>query len=130
MAKDLELANEREEFALLEFLLSIAAAFPSNEYVPVLCTILNHLNPRIPNENIVSLLSKLADERALPVLKKAAYANLLSDEGRHLNRKCVWALWKIGTPKALEILKDIAVNSPFESVREDAYEAIEDFTEL
>ena len=56
----------------------------------------------------MSALDEIADPRSVPFLVEAMWWTPDWDEYLQLAKKCVWALARIGTPEALEALRDAA----------------------
>lgn len=53
-------------------------------------------------ENIVGLLEEAADPKSIDILYNTAINIPDYDEMRALAKKCIWALWAIDTPEAIE----------------------------
>jgi HEAT repeat protein len=127
-----EVIQELEKYALnpkypgASFLMIAAWYNCSLEYVPILCQILNSENHNGLHENVVEILDKLRDERAIPALSKALTYRWSYDEWLNVPRKSLLALSEIGTPEAMMIIKE-ATQSPEELIREDATMILENW---
>jgi HEAT repeat protein len=87
---------------------------------------LNSENHNGLHENVVEILDKLRDERAIPALSKALTYRWSYDEWLNVPRKSLLALSEIGTPEAMMIIKE-ATQSPEELIREDATMILENW---
>jgi hypothetical protein len=102
-----------------------AQSNPSNEYVPLLCAILDLAHPRGPNENIIELLTDLEDPRSVPSLVRALDYRHETDAGIQVPIRALNALAKIGTDEAIAAI-DAARNSDEELIRDEAELLLED----
>jgi len=79
-------------------------------FVEILCQLLEE-NWHIKHEDIALILQEAKDARAIEALyntaqKKLDYLDY--DDTCQLSRKCIWALWQIGTEEAVEKIKLLA----------------------
>ena len=92
---------------------------PSPMYLEALCKILEYPESCAWHEGIVDILYDLADERAVPYLKKALDFDFPSDPGRNLGIKILETLDKIGTSEAIGIIEECRTSTSPE-IRETA----------
>jgi len=95
----------------LQILILIALKSPSNVYTEILCRILDVASPEMNNDDVVDLLDDLSDPRSIHSLVKAAKREWEGDEYKHINKKCVWALKRIGTTEAENGLRELSKSS-------------------
>ena len=76
--------------------------------MPILCSVLHRQLFDVSSDDIVTALGEIADPRSVPFLVEAMWWTPDWDEYQQLAKKCVWALARIGTPDALEALRDAA----------------------
>jgi hypothetical protein len=65
------------------------------------------------HENIARWLQDLADPRAIPTLRRVAEMHFeyrAYDDYGALSRKCLWALTAIGTPDAVEAIRELTAS--------------------
>ena len=93
-----------------EFYILAAQRKPRNEYVDILCRILELGDANAPNENIIELLIDLEDERSVAALKKAIGYRFDVDPGLQIPKKALEGLCAIGTKEAIDILERISKN--------------------
>ncbi len=105
---------EKRLWANSEFWILAAQLKPSNEYVDILCKILELEDAHAPNENIIELLTDLEDERSTAALKKAINYRFDFDQGLQIPRKALEALCSVGTKEAKNILEQISKDSDSE----------------
>ena len=103
----------------------IAALYrPSRNYTATLCEVLDERREDINNEDIVDALDRISEPASVPALRRALTFVPDTDEFGQLARKAVWALDGIGTPEALEAIRDeVTPDLPFKVV-EAAEEAL------
>lgn len=96
----------------------IAAQFvPSRNYTATLCEVLDERRDDINNEDIVDAINEGQEPAAVPALRRAVRWIPEHDEDGQLARKAVWALSRIGTPEALEAIRDeVTPELPFKVV--------------
>jgi len=130
LAKDVELHAEtidrllRQEWeaqnwGMVQSLVVIAMLRPSGRYVDLLCRMLDELHPEVLHEDVAELLFDIGDERSVPSLVRALQAELPGDHFHGLNKKCIWALGKIGTNDAIRAI-EACLCSEHEEIREAA----------
>jgi len=81
-----------------------------SDYTEILCQLLV-ADWHIKHEDIAFILEDIRDPLAVDYLYIAAQKNLeyLSyDDSRQLAKKCIWALWKIGTEEAIAKIEQLA----------------------
>lgn len=122
--ESLERAKASDDWDSLALLVVAALDFQDKRMVPVLTEILVALNARMNNEDVVELLGDIGDERAVPALSRALEAEFDFDEFHWLNVKAIWALERIGTESAIEVIKR-SVDSPFQEVRRAARDVLD-----
>jgi hypothetical protein len=108
IAGQLSTSAEEEDWGRFSRYVVAAMHHPDRSYVPILCSVLDRQLPEVNNEDVVSLLDGIADPRSVPCLVKAMWWEPDWDEYLQLAKKCVWALARIGTPEAIEALRDAA----------------------
>ena len=108
IAAELSTSAEEEDWGRFGRYVVAAMHHPGKSYVPVLCSVLSRQLSEVNNEDVVSLLDDITDPRSVPFLVEAMWWTPDWDEYQQLAKKCVWALARIGTPDALEALRDAA----------------------
>jgi hypothetical protein len=94
-----------------------AQIVPSRNYTATLCEVLDERRDTINNEDIVDALNEGQEPAAVPCLRRAVRWIPEDDEDGQLARKAVWALNRIGTPEALEAIRDeVTSDLPFKVV--------------
>lgn len=91
-----------------------AFRYPSNAMASVLCEVLGQRLEDINNEDVVDVLAEIADPAAVGVLEDTIHWQPSWDEFHWLAVKAVWALARIGTLEALQVLRDTASIGPVE----------------
>jgi hypothetical protein len=105
---------ENKNFDGMQVLVLAALKSPSKVYTHVLCKVLDLASSKINNDDVVDLLDDIGDPESVQSLMAAAKRDWELDEFKHINKKCVWALKKIGTVNARAALNELALNSPKE----------------
>jgi len=78
-----------------------------SSYIEILCQLLKE-EWHIKHEDIVSILEDIKDPKAIDILYDIAQRKFnyyIRDEKYPLARRCIWALWKIGTEEAIYKIK-------------------------
>jgi HEAT repeat protein len=112
-------AAKRHDWQAVQNLVVCAFARPSNKYVKILCELLERAEPDLNNEDIVDLLSAIANPLSMDTLSACLDKEYPNDKDRFVNQKIIWALTRIHTPQASNILAR-AAKSPVDSIREEA----------
>ena len=100
---------EAEDWGRFEQYVVAAMHHPDPRYVPILCPVLQRQDSqREQRRHRRPLLDEIADPRSVPFLVEAMWWKPDWDEYLQLAKKCVWALARIGTPEAIEALRDAA----------------------
>jgi HEAT repeat protein len=107
------------------FWLNAAQEHPALSYLDPLCAILSIGESSIWHEVIIQTLAELRNERAVPALEKALDYDFDTDAFNRIAVESLNALAKIGTDKAINLIKE-ASNSPIERVREEAILILEE----
>jgi hypothetical protein len=113
------LRSTRESGDWLGFELYVIAAqiVPSRNYTATLCEVLDERRDDINNEDIVDALNEGQEPAAVPCLRRAVRWIPEDDEDGQLARKAVWALNRIGTPEAMDAIRDeVTPELPFKVV--------------
>ena len=118
------LRSERtaRNYDILQSLVVAAVNYPSKKYVVPLCDLLYEFKEEMNNEDIVDTLYELQDESCIPVLSWASRKEIKGDHYHHFNRKCIEALFHIGTKDSVYALQSEANDNPFEESRRTAAE--------
>jgi HEAT repeat protein len=74
-------------------------------------------------EYIVDVLAEIKDPESIDCLEQTIWWEPTWDDYRGLAKKAIWALSAIGTPEALDVLRDAATTESSE-VREAAIEEL------
>ena len=119
IAEGLASSASSDDWSAFERYLLAASRHPDGSMVSVLCDVLGRQLDEVNNDDIVDVLAVIADPAAVGCLEETMWWQPPWDEYRSLAVKCVWALAAIGTPEALEVLRDAASTAPAE-VREAA----------
>lgn len=108
----LRVALESEDWDAFEAYLGAAYLYPSRVMTPLLCTVLDRHDRRVPNEDLLEVLTAIADERSVGSLVRALRWEPEWDEFKAIAVKCIWALAAVGTPEAMAALVDASVEGP------------------
>ena len=108
IAEGLAGSADADEWGRFEQYVFAATRHPDSRYVPILCSVLQQRDLNVNFEDIVTALDEIADPRSVPFLVDAMWWRPDWDEYLQLAKKCVWALARIGTPEAIEALRDAA----------------------
>jgi hypothetical protein len=100
-------AFSRKDWISLQYLVIGASRHPDRSYTPTLCAILDEMNQKMTNEDVVQVLDIIADERSIPCLRRAVDTDFEWDIAHHFNMKCIWALERIGTAEAKAALEEV-----------------------
>ena len=115
----LETAYREQDWNAMQSLVACAFAKPSDVYVPILCNLLESANPELNIEDVANLLGEIASSDSVFTLSNLVERDFPSDEGHFVNQKIIWALGKIRTPEAIQVLHK-AAQSQTETIREEA----------
>jgi HEAT repeat protein len=109
----------------LKVLLWVHAAItrPSAGLVEPLCELLSVRDGYLQHEWVADLLGEIGDPRAIPALRDACSFDVAGDVFRSLPKRCLEALAAIGTPSAMEVVRE-QLASPWVEVREEARELL------
>lgn len=102
-------SDDGDEFA--SFVLVAAWSNLSCDYCPALCRILELERCNGQHEQAVELLAEVGDARAIPSLTKAVDYRWSYDEWLNVPRKALQALFAIGTPESLAVIRHAAGSS-------------------
>ena len=108
VADGLRRCADAEDWSRFEQYVYVASRHPDPRYVDVLCHALLRHDLNVSFDDIVVALGEIADPRSVPFLVDAMWWRPDWDEYLQLAKKCVWALARIGTPEAIEALRDAA----------------------
>jgi len=104
----LEAINEqcdRKNWGALFRLIGIIHYSPSKKFTRILCEILDNHKEQGIAENVVDALFSIEDESSILALTRSLDYYEPGDDDRHLNRKIIDTLLKIGTPDAIASIK-------------------------
>ena len=104
----LEAINEqfdRKNWGALFRLIGIIHYSPSKKFTRILCEILDNHKEQGIAENVVDALFSVEDESSILALTRSLDYYEPGDDDRHLNRKIIDTLLKIGTPDAIASIK-------------------------
>ena len=77
-------------------------------FVEILCQLLEE-DWHIEHEDIVSIFEDIREPKSIDALYKTAqkkqFDYYIRDEDYPLARRCIWALWKIGTEEAIDKIR-------------------------
>ena len=108
-----------EDWDSFERYVIAASRHPHRSMSGVLCDVLDRQLDTLNSEDIVEVLGMIADPETVQCLENALHWEPPWDEYRQLAKKAVWALGSIGTPEAMEVLRDAASTASAE-IREAA----------
>jgi HEAT repeat protein len=123
IAAALNRASEREDWETFERYLTAAFRHPSRSYTKVLCEVLSRHDEDLNFEYIVDVLAEIKDPESIDCLEQTIWWEPSWDDYRGLAKKAIWALSAIGTPEALDVLRDAATTESSE-IREAAVEEL------
>jgi hypothetical protein len=125
IAESLRSTRERGDWLGFELYVIAAQHHPSAAYTETLCAVLDERREDINNEDIVDALNEGQDPAAVPCLRRAVRWVPESDEFGQQPRKVVWALQRIGTPEALDAIREEVTPDLPENVVDAAQRALE-----
>ncbi len=96
---------------------------PSAGLVETLCELLSVRDRYLQHEWVAEILGEIGDPRAVPALRDACSFDVPGDASRSLPKRCLEALAAIGTPSAMEAVRQ-QLASPRVEVREEARELL------
>jgi HEAT repeat protein len=99
--------------------LHAAIARPSAELVEPLCELLSVRDGYLQHEWVAETLGEIGDPRAIPALSDACSFDLRGDIFRSLAKRCLQAMFEIGTPATLAAI-EAKLSSPWPEVRCEA----------
>ena len=123
----LEAINEQfdgKNWGALFRLIGIIHYSPSKKFTRILCEILDNHKEQGIAENVVDALFSVEDESSILALTRSLDYYEPGDDDRHLNRKIIDTLLKIGTPDATASIK-LALNNDDPIIREAAQAALD-----
>ena len=111
----------------IQVLLWLHAAItrPSAGLVGPLCELLSVRDGYIQHEWVAETLGEIGDPRAIPALSETCSFDVRGDEFRSLPKRCLQALYEIGTPAALAAI-ETQLSSPWPEVRWEAADLLSD----
>lgn len=118
--------KNRKDWGNLCVLIWAVQQFPSPSFTPLLCDLLDNRASDDLLEAIADALFEISDERSVPSLLQALDYYVPGDDDHHFNKKCLYALSKIDTKKAVDGIKATLQekttgnfeDSPLEQMRE------------
>ncbi len=110
---------DRKNWGALFRLIGIIHYIPNKEFTPILCEILDNHKEQGIAENVVDALFEIGDESSVSALVRSLDYYEPGDDDRHLNRKIIDTLSRIGTQDAIDLIKQ-ALGSEDEIIREAA----------
>jgi HEAT repeat protein len=102
--------NEQNWSCLFKLIFAVQA-FPHRKFTPILTFLLDNHRERGYSENIVDALFDINDEQSIPSLIRLLDYYEPGDDDRHVNKKAIYVLARIGTSDAIKGLKIAASNS-------------------
>jgi HEAT repeat protein len=99
--------------------LHAAFARPSAGLVEPLCELLSVRDRYLQHEWVAETLGEMGDPRAIPALSDACSFDVDGDVFRSLAKRCLQAMYEIGTPAALAAI-EAQLSSPWPEVRWEA----------
>ena len=106
IAAGLRATRESGDWLAFETYVIAAQTHPSPSYTETLCAVLDERHEDINNEDIVDALNEGQDPAAVPSLRRAVTWVPDTDEFGQQPRKVVWALNRIGTPEAMQAIRE------------------------
>lgn len=103
----------------VELWLHAAMTRPSGGLVGPLCELLDVRDGYLQHEWVAETLGKIGDPRAVPALSDACTFDARGDAFRSLPKRCLQALYEIGTPAALKAI-EAQLSSRWPEVRWEA----------
>jgi hypothetical protein len=116
-------AKLKNVFALTNLIWAIPTSASTN-FTVILCSLLENKKEGSYMEAIVDALIDAKDQKSISSLKKVLNHYEAGDDDFNFNRKVLWALERIGTIEAFEVIK-LALNNENEFIREYAKEILE-----
>jgi HEAT repeat protein len=108
IARGLRRTQQAEDWPLFERYARAAFYHPSPAYASLLCEVLARQSDDVNNEDLVDTLAEIADPTSVDCLREAMRWDPPWDEFGQLARKAVWALAAIGTPEAMDVIREAA----------------------
>lgn len=108
VAEGLRQTRQSEHWPMFERYARAAFYHPSPAYTPMLCEVLARRNDDVNNEDLVDTLAEIADPASVECLREIMHWDPPWDEFGQLARKAVWALAAIGTPEAMDAVREAA----------------------
>jgi HEAT repeat protein len=105
--------------------LHAAIARPTGGLVEPLGEMLSVRDGYLQHEWVAETLGKIGDPRAIPALSDACSFDVRGDASRSLPKRCLQALYEIGTPAALAVI-EAQLSSPWPEVRWEAADLLTD----
>jgi HEAT repeat protein len=102
--------NEQNWSCLFKLIFAVQA-FPHRRFTPILTFLLDNHRDRGYSENIVDALFDINDDRSIPSLVGILDHYEPGDDDRHVNKKAIYVLARIGTAEAIKGLEIAASNA-------------------
>lgn len=118
-----EYSNLKNTFVLTNLIWTIHL-YPSSKFTKVLCFLLENDPQSDYLEGIIDALHDIRDENSVSCLKKALSRYEPGDDDFAFNRKVLWALERIGSEEAFNIIKTSLTNEN-QIIKELAEEILE-----
>lgn len=112
------LVTDRDPIRVMLWL-HAAIAQPSAGLVQPLCELLSVRDGYLQHEWVAETLGEIGDPRAIPALSDACSFDVGGDVFRSLAKRCMQAMYEIGTPAALAAI-EAQSSSPWPEVRWEA----------
>jgi hypothetical protein len=106
IAEGLRVNREAGDWLAFEKYVVAAQRHPSPSYTETLGAVLDERHEDINNEDIIDALNDAQDPAAVPSLRRAVTWVPDTDEFGQQPRKVVWALGRIGTPEAIDAIRE------------------------
>lgn len=124
LLNELHRQAELDDAGKLFRLLWTISLSPSTIFIPALCTLLEDKKGNYYIEAVVDAMHIVADPTSVSYLRSALGRYEPWDQDFTFNRKILWALERIGTPEALEVISSTLKNE-HTRIRDTAEEILE-----
>jgi hypothetical protein len=101
----------RQHWRNLAKLIWAVSSAPERRFTPLLCDLLENHPYDGYMEALADSLLEIADENSVPCITRSLNYRVHGDDGRHFNRALINVLYKIGTPDAIEGIKQANASS-------------------
>ena len=110
LLKAVEEQLEQQNWGCLHRLIFVIQTAPNKKFTRILCHLLDNYKAQDYSDSIVDALFDIEDEKSIPSLIEALNYHEAGDDDYNFNKKVLYALERIGSTKAFEIIKNALTN--------------------